>query len=177
MAELLPHRVAVLCTLFNDAGQMLLLYRRKPPNQELYSPVGGKLDHRSGESPPSCAVREIHEETGLSLAPVDLHLTGLVSESAYAGETHWLMFLYEVTRPVQVGRTDIAEGRLGWYDVAAIGDLNLPMTDRYVIWPLFWRYRHRFFAVHIDCRDDSIHWRLEQPHADAGEVGFVAGGD
>ncbi len=173
MTEILPHRIAVLCYLFNDAGQLLLLHRRKPPNQDLYSPIGGKLDQPSGESPTSCALREIHEESGLDLEVADLHLTGLVSEAGYAGEAHWLMFLYEVTRPVEIQRAEIAEGRLEWHDASAIADLELPPTDRHVIWPCFWRYRGRFFAVHIDCGDSSIKWRLEQPVSDVGESGCV----
>ena len=174
MTEVLPHRIAVLCYLFNDAGQLLLLHRRKPPNQNLHSPIGGKLNRENGESPASCAVREIREETGLTLELPNLHLSGLVSESGYAGEAHWLMFLYEVMRPVEVRPTRFAEGRLEWHDACAIDSLNLPQTDRHVIWPLFWRYRGSFFAVHIDCAKDLMRWRIEQPSTDAGEEGCVA---
>jgi len=43
----------------------------------------------------------------------------------------------------------------------------LPETDRRVIWPLFWRYRHRFFMAHIDCRGETLKWQVEQPANDA----------
>ena len=160
MADL-PYRIAVLCYLFDERDRVLLLHRRRPPNRDLYSPVGGKLDLARGESPSSCAVREIAEETGVEVSSQRLHLTGIVSETNYA-EANWLMFLYEVVGPVCVGRRACAEGQLQWHDRDEIERLDLPPTDRQVIWPLFWRYRGRFFMVHIDCTDGQMTWRQEQ---------------
>ena len=168
MGQTLDYKIAVLCYLFDDAGRVLLLHRHRPPNVELYSPIGGKLEQAEGESPTSCAVREIREEVGLDVPPAELHLTGIVSEKAFGGDTHWLMFLYEVTRPVVVTRTSFEEGNLEWHEPDAIADLPIPDTDRKVIWPLFWRYRGSFFAVHIDCTTQPLTWQLEQPTAAAG---------
>ncbi|MEX2671630.1 MAG: NUDIX domain-containing protein [Phycisphaeraceae bacterium] len=167
MTKVLPYQIAVLCYLFDHDEQVLLLHRRKAPNRDLYSPIGGKLEQADGESPTTCAVREIEEEAGLALTPSELHLTGIVSETALNNETHWLMFLYEVTHPVTVDRTEFREGRLEWHDPATIAKLPLPETDRRIIWPLFWRYRGRFFSAHIDCRGDAMRWHLEQPAEDA----------
>lgn len=159
----MPYRIAVLCYLFDADGRLLLLHRRKPPNLDLYSPVGGKLEQALGESPTQCAVREIHEEVGLTVAPESLHLTGIVSETAYLGQTHWLMFLYELTHPVTVAEGTFDEGRLEWHPREAIGHLPIPETDRQIIWPLFWKYRRRFFMAHIDCTGPAMTWRVEQP--------------
>ena len=159
----LPYKIAVLCYLFDDAGRVLLLHRRKPPNRDLYSPVGGKLEQDRGESPTACAIREIAEEVGLAIDASRLHLTGIVSETGYGDETHWLMFLYEVTGPVCVERTEFDEGRLEWHHPDAIDGLGIPETDRQVIWPLFWEYRGRFFMAHIDCRNGRVDWTLDQP--------------
>jgi len=167
MSAPLPYKIAVLCYLFDERGRVLLLHRRKPPNRDLYSPVGGKLDQSIGESPATCALREIEEEVGLTLSPKDIHLTGIVSESGYDDAMHWLMFLYEVTHPVVVTRTTFEEGKLEWHEPAAIGQLPIPETDRSVIWPLFWKYRRKFFSVHISCEKGSLARRLEQPAADA----------
>ncbi len=158
----LPYRIAVLCYLFDDHGRVLLLHRRRPPNQDLYSPIGGKLEQDRGESPTACALREIHEEVGLELQPADLHLTGIVSEAGYEDTCHWLMFLYEVTRPVVVTRTHFDEGLLEWHAPAAIASLAIPKTDRQIIWPLFWKHRGGFFAVHVHCQGERLTWRVEQ---------------
>ncbi len=169
----IPYKIAVLCYLFDDQGRVLLLHRRKEPNVDLYSPIGGKLEQAEGESPTACALREIEEETGLIVPTADLHLTGIVSETAYQGQTHWLMFLYEVRRPVQLERTTFEEGTLEWHAVESITQLPIPQTDRQVIWPLFWRYRKRFFMAHIDCRgteDGRLLAWIEQPAGDAGPL-------
>ena len=161
----LPYKIAVLCYLFDEQGRVLLLHRVKPPNQDLYSPIGGKLEQDIGESPTACAQREIKEEAGLDIPLEDLHLTGIVSETAYLGQTHWLMFLYEVKTPVTIPEDvrTFDEGTLEWHDADAIDALPIPQTDRGVIWPLFWQNRGGFFAVHIDCEADPPRWRLEQP--------------
>jgi len=158
----LPYKIAVLCYLFDEQGRVLMLHRCKPPNRDLYSPVGGKLEQALGESPTACAVREIQEETGLTVTADDLHLTGLVSESAFDDQMHWLMFLYEVTHPVHVERTTFDEGTLEWFTPEALDDLPIPATDRQVLWPQFWAHRGRFFAAHIDCAGGGLSWRLEQ---------------
>lgn len=162
----LPYKIAVLCYLFDEQGRVLLLHRVKPPNRDLYSPIGGKLEQALGESPTACAQREIKEEAGLDIPLQDLHLTGIVSETAYLGQTHWLMFLYEVTKPVAIAEDAMTfdEGRLAWYDADAIEALPIPQTDRGVIWPMFWQNRGGFFAAHIDCAAEPMRWRVEQPN-------------
>ena len=162
----LPYQVAVLCYLFDEQARVLLIHRRRPPNQDLYSPIGGKLQQPIGESPVACAVREIGEETGLRVDVRNLHLTGIISEAGYENQSHWLMFLYEVTTPVCLTPVTNAEGTLQWYSREQINELPIPSTDRQVIWPLFWRYRGHFFAAHICCQDDKLIWRIEQPASD-----------
>ncbi|MEM7681889.1 MAG: NUDIX domain-containing protein [Planctomycetota bacterium] len=167
----LPYRLAVLCILYDAQGRLLMLHRRKPPNADLYSPIGGKLETDQGESPTACAVREIQEEAGVTLAESELRLAGLVSETAYEGQTHWLMFVYEATRPVETSVVEFDEGRLAWLSREALAGLPLPETDREIIWPVYWRYRDRpeCFAVNIDCRGGGVRWRMEQP-ADAADA-------
>ena len=168
MLDTLPYKIAVLCYLFDENDRLLLLHRKKPPNQDLFSPIGGKLEQSLGESPTACAVREIQEETGLTIETQHLHLTGIVSEKAYENQTHWLMFLYEVTKPVTLNSTVMDEGILVWKAPQELSGLAIPATDRHIIWPLFWRYRRRFFAAHIDCGGESLKCRIEQPSGDAG---------
>ncbi|MBS0188690.1 MAG: NUDIX domain-containing protein, partial [Planctomycetes bacterium] len=81
----LPYRLACLCDLRDKDGRLLLLKRAKAPNMGLVSPIGGKLDVATGESPARCAQREIEEESGIHVPIERLHLTGLISESSFEG--------------------------------------------------------------------------------------------
>lgn len=165
----MPYRIACLCDLRDAAGRVLMLRRLKAPNQGMASPIGGKLDVGQGESPARCAQREIQEEAGIDV-PIDrLHLIGLVSEQAFEGKGHWLMFVYRVLGAVEVEPRDMREGRLDWFAPEQLDALPLPETDRKIIWPLMKRAEPRsaggapgFFAVHIDCRTSELKWSVEQ---------------
>lgn len=166
----LPYRIACLCDLRDSRGRVLMLRRRKAPNQGMVSPIGGKLDVGLGESPARCAQREIEEEAGLHVPIERLHLIGLVSEQEFEGRGHWLMFVYRVLGAVEVEAREIPEGTLEWIEPGALEGQPLPESDRLVIWPLMRRAEARvgsdgrpgFFAVHIDCRNGSMSWRVEQ---------------
>lgn len=167
----LPYKIACLCDLRDERGRILLLRRLKAPNQGLCSPIGGKLDMLTGESPAQCAQREIWEEAGIQV-PIDrLHLGGLISEQAYEGRGHWLLFYYRVLGAVRVDEREMPEGKLEWFERSQLEHLPLPATDRRIIWPLVWRAEARerngrpgFFAVHIDCThgDERMTWSVEQ---------------
>ena len=160
----LPYRVAALCYLYDDADRVLLLHRAQSPNLGMYSPIGGKLAVASGESPHDCAIREIHEEAGLTVDHNELHLTGIVAETAYEGQNHWLLFLFEVCRPIahdEVAVMEIREGTLEWVAMDKVTSYRIPETDRNVVWPLVQSHRRGFFTVHIDCRD-GLHWQVQE---------------
>ncbi len=172
----LPYKIACLCDLRDSRGRILLLRRLKAPNQGLCSPIGGKLDMTTGESPAQCARREILEEAGIDVPIERLHLMGLIAETAFEGRGHWLLFYYRVLGPVEVEPREMREGKLEWFDPDEIDALPLPQTDRRIIWPLVRRAEARtrsgpggearpgFFAVHIDCTggDDCMTWTIEQ---------------
>lgn len=167
----LPYRIATLLYCFDEAGNVLLLERAQEPNLGLWSPPGGKLKPDTGESPYACACREAREELGLSLAPADLHLAGLISEHGYAGQAHWLMFLFEVKPRLRVVPPAISEGRFALHAPGQLPVLNLPQTDREQIWPLFWRHRGGFFSAHCHCHADGrSEWTLEQSSPLPGTV-------
>ncbi len=177
----LPYKLACLCDLRDDQGRILLLRRLKEPNKGLCSPIGGKLDMATGESPAQCAQREIHEEAGIHVPINRLHLTGLISEQAFEGKGHWLLFYYRVLGPVKVDWTDIREGKLEWFHPHEIEALPLPETDRRIIWPTVRKAEARynpadpasrpgFFTLHIDCSKlgtdgkPAMTWSVEQEH-------------
>jgi 8-oxo-dGTP diphosphatase len=159
----LPYQIATLLYCFNQQGEVLLLERAQEPNKGLWSPCGGKLHTEIGESPYACACREAREELGLVITAPDLHLAGLVSEHGYQGQSHWLMFLFEVTRTLDHLPPSHREGRFEFFKRAAVDGLKLPASDRERLWPWFWKYRGGFFAAHCRCRaDGSNEWLLEE---------------
>jgi len=166
-----PYKIAVLCDIRNSRGEMLLLHRLKEPNKGLYSPIGGKLDTASGESPTQCARREVHEEAQVDIALNRFRLLGMISEHGYESKTNWLLFYYRVDGPVDFAPFDMNEGRLEWHDPENLDHLPLPETDRKIIWPLVKKHDvpGGFFAVHIECEPNGpggspggMIWKVEQ---------------
>ncbi len=161
----LPYRIAVLCYLYDHDGRVLMLHRLKSPNAGMYSPIGGKLHVADGEGPHECARREIREEAGIDVAPDELRMTGIVSERAYEGQTHWLLFLFEVTRPIdpsEIAAYDMNEGKLEWIAAEDVEKLEIPETDRKFMWPNVREHRGGFFMIHIDCTVKPMQWTVTE---------------
>ena len=159
----IPYTIATLLYCFNPKDEVLLMERAQEPNLGLWSPCGGKLHTEIGESPYACACREAREELELSLSVSDLHLTGIVSEHGYQGQSHWLMFLFEAKKRLSVLPSTHREGRFQFFARDVLDNLKLPQTDRERIWPWFWQHRGGFFAAHCHCRKDGTNeWKLAE---------------
>lgn len=161
----LPYKIGTLLYAFNQADEVLLMRRTQSPNLGLWSPPGGKLDQSGGESPHACARREAEEELGLQLLLDDLRLTGIVSERGYEGQSHWLMFLFEIQPRLSRIPPPHREGSFCFFAREALTGIPLPQTDREQIWPLFWRHRHGFFVAHCDVKEkEEYKWTILQSH-------------
>jgi 8-oxo-dGTP diphosphatase len=159
----LPYKIATLLYCFDERDRVLLLERAQEPNLGLWSPCGGKLHTETGESPYACACREAGEELGLRVTAPDLHLTGVVSEHGYQGQSHWLMFLFELKPKLTALPPPHREGRFQFFGREALAGLRLPQTDRESLWPWFWQHRGGFFAAHCHCHADGANaWSLEE---------------
>jgi len=159
----LPYKVATLLYCFNERDEVLLMERAQEPNLGMWSPCGGKLHTDEGESPYACACREAEEELGLIISVRDLHLTGIVSEHGYQGQSHWLMFLFEVTTKLTRLPPAHREGHFAFFSRDQIPRLKVPQTDLEQIWPWFWRHRGGFFAAHCHCGPNvKNEWTLEE---------------
>jgi 8-oxo-dGTP diphosphatase len=159
----LPYQIATLLYCFNAQDHVLLLERAQEPNLGLWSPCGGKLHTGAGESPYACACREAFEELNLKISRTDLHLNGIVSEHGYQGQSHWLMFLFEVKPKLDALPAAHREGRFQFFPRHELASLNLPQTDRERIWPWFWQHRGGFFAAHCHCHPArTLEWTLEE---------------
>ncbi len=151
----LAHKIAVLVFIQNSQGEQLLLLRAKAPNQGSWSPIGGKLETGTGESPFECAVRETGEETGHLITTADLHLFAMVAEKSYEGSAHWLMFLFDCKRPLPTLPPAMSEGRFGFFARDAIDALAIPDSDRTALWPIYDQHRRQFVALRADCHPDE----------------------
>lgn len=162
MSAALPYKISVLVFLENRVGELLLMLRAKQPNLGVWSPIGGKLEMDTGESPFQCAVREIAEEVCLTVQESDLHLFAMIAEKAYQGHNHWLMFLFHCKLPIESLPPDITEGKFAFWSRADIANLAIPETDAAALWPIYDRYRDRFVSLRADCSVSPIQITVEQ---------------
>ena len=159
----MQYKISVLVFLKNRDGEFLMIQRTKAPNLGLWSPIGGKLEMPTGESPHQCAVRETFEETRLAVRSEDLHLFCMAAEKAYEGEGHWLMFLFDCRKPIESLPRKIDEGAFRFFSREAIDELPIPATDREGLWAIYDMYREDFVALRVNCHpDEALDFEIEQ---------------
>lgn len=124
--------LTTICYIEKD-GKTLMLYRNKKKNdvhEGKYVGIGGKFEF--GETPEECIIREIKEETGLTVNSLRYH--GLISFPKFANDDNWYMFIFscrDFEGEVPEDRLDdCPEGRLLWVDNAKVMDLNMWDGDR-----------------------------------------------
>ena len=118
-------RSAAMIVLRNQQ-QFLLLERAKPPHQGKLVPVGGKLD--PFEDPYSAALRELKEETGLTLQA--LKYTGVLIETSPV-DYNWQCNIYIADIPYQEP-PHCDEGVLQWVSYTDIPNISTPPTDWHI---------------------------------------------
>lgn len=118
--------LTTLCYIEKD-GCYLMLHRVKKEhdmNRDKWIGVGGHVEE--GESPEECLLREVYEETGLTLT--SWRPRGIVTFTADVWETEY-MFLY--TAEGYTGElADCDEGKLEWVEKSRVYDLPLWEGDR-----------------------------------------------
>lgn len=139
-----------LCYIEKD-GQYLMLHRTKKVNdinQDKWIGVGGKLE--ADETPEECLLREVWEETGLTLTRYQYR--GLVTFVMEGREAEY-MYLY--TADAYTGEiTDCEEGELVWIPKKDISKLNLWEGDK-----VFFRLLEEckgFFSLKLCYRGDDL---------------------
>ena len=140
-------KLATLCYV-KTHGQTLMLHRVKKQNDMhagKWNGLGGKLE--PGETPEACVIREVREESGLTIT--DPVLRGLLTFPAFANNEDWYAFVF-VARNFRGQLIDSAEGRLEWIDDERLLDLNLWEGDRIF---LRWLDDDAFFSGRFDYVD------------------------
>lgn len=109
-------------------GQTLMLHRIKKAqdiHEGKWNGLGGKLEQ--GETPEACAIREVYEESGLTIRNPEWR--GLLTFPLFARDEDWYAFVY-VAREFSGALIDSPEGRLAWIPDGTIASLPLWPGDR-----------------------------------------------
>ncbi len=122
-----------LCYIEKDDCYLMLLRNKKEEdaNEGKWIGVGGHFEE--GESPEDCVLREVKEETGLTLT--DYKLRGIVT---FDSDTWGVEDMYLFTATGYTGELiPCNEGELHWIPKSEILDLNLWEGDRLFLQKLF----------------------------------------
>lgn len=121
----MARKVTTLVYALRD-GQVLLMLRRKWPNQGQWTAPGGKVE--LDESPAECAARELAEETGLVVTGrPELRL--IITETSPLPDWQWLMFVYLVREFKGTLNPACVEGDLAWVPADQVLGLSIPQAD------------------------------------------------
>ncbi len=119
--------LSTVCYIEQD-GKYLMLHRtkkKKDVNHEKWIGVGGKLEAQ--ESPEECVVREVWEETGLTLQ--EYQLRGIVTYVSAEWETEY-MYVFIASKVTGKMRENCNEGDLQWVEKDKMMELNLWEGDK-----------------------------------------------
>ena len=142
--------LSTLCYIEKD-GCWLMLHRTKKKNDinhDKWLGIGGKFEE--GESPEECLLREVREETGLTLT--DYRFRGLVTFVSDEAPTEY-MHLFTATGFTGTLR-ECDEGRLEWIPIGEVGLLPLWQGDRLFLSLL--RQEGSFFSLKLEYRGDRL---------------------
>ena len=139
-----------LCYIEKDDAY-LMLHRIKKVNDENHDKwigVGGKFE--AGESPEDCLLREVQEETGLTLT--DYRYRGLVTFVSDEWGTEYMHLFTATGFEGEMKACD--EGELVWVPKSEIENLNIWEGDK-----IFFRLlvnSEKFFSLKLTYRGDAL---------------------
>ena len=146
-------RNTTLCYLENDRGEYLMLHRVKKQhdvNQDKWIGVGGKFEEN--ESPDECLLREVREETGLTLT--DYRFRGVVTFLTDGGWEGEYMYLFTARRWEGELDSACAEGELEWVSKDRV--LQLPIWEGDKIFLELLAREHPVFLLTLEYAGDRL---------------------
>lgn len=144
-------KLTTLCYIENDHGEYLMLHRTKKQNDlnaGKWIGVGGKFE--ADETPEECLLREVYEETGLTLTRY--HFRGIVTflSNEWEGE-----YMHLFTADKYEGTLcDCNEGELAWVPKNDVLKLNLWEGDHIFLRELL--KNDRFFSLKLRYTGDVL---------------------
>ncbi|MBQ9686518.1 MAG: 8-oxo-dGTP diphosphatase [Oscillospiraceae bacterium] len=143
-------RNTTLCHLEQD-GKYLMLHRVKKENDEnrdKWVGIGGKFE--PGESPEDCALREVYEETGLTMQ--SWAYRGIVTFVSDQWGTEYMHLFH--SKDFSGTLRDCDEGELEWVDKARL--LRLPIWEGDKIFLRLLDTDEPFFSLKLCYQGDSL---------------------
>lgn len=139
-----------LCYIEQDDNYLMLLRNKKQTdlNKGKWIGVGGHFEE--GESPEECLIREVYEETGLTLT--EYSFRGIVTFVSDEWGTEY-MHLF-TARGFSGEVKECNEGTLAWIPKSEILDLNLWEGDRVFLKLLF--EDAPFFSLKLTYHGDEL---------------------
>ncbi|MBO4266534.1 MAG: peptidoglycan editing factor PgeF [Lachnospiraceae bacterium] len=125
---------STLCYIRNENNEYLLIHRTKKENdlnEGKWIGVGGKFEE--GETAEQCLLREVYEETGLTLRGYRLHGVVKFISDKWENED---MYLYSAWDYNGTCKEECDEGRLFWIPEDEVLDLPTWEGDRFFLEPL-----------------------------------------
>jgi len=142
-------KLATLCYVINKKNNSTLMIHRVKKENDYHhgkwNGLGGKFE--PGESPEECAIREIKEESGLTVK--DIVMKGLITFPMFDGKEDWYVFLF-VTDNFEGEIIDSNEGNLAWIPNEKLTEINLWEGDKIFI-P--WLFQDKFFSAKFNYKD------------------------
>ena len=144
-------KLTTLCYIENDHGEYLMLHRTKKQNDlnaGKWIGVGGKFE--ADETPEECLLREVYEETGLTLTRY--RFRGIVTflSNEWEGE-----YMHLFTADKYEGTLcDCNEGELAWVPKNDVLKLNLWEGDHIFLRELL--KNDRFFSLKLRYTGDVL---------------------
>ena len=139
-----------LCYIEKD-GRYLMLHRTRKQNDENHDKwigIGGKFE--AGESPEDCMLREVREETGLSLG--SWRFRGIVT---FVSDEWGTEYMHLFTADSFTGSLrDCDEGELEWVEKERIGSLPIWEGDRIFLRLL--EEEANFFSLKLCYKGDKL---------------------
>ncbi len=136
-------KLATLCYVIdNTKERTLMLHRVKKENdyhEGKWNGLGGKFE--PGESPEECAIREVKEESGLTMINPKMH--GFITFPLFDGVDDWYVFIFTSDK-FEGKMIDSREGILEWIPNKEVTALNLWDGDKIF---LEWLYKDNFFSA------------------------------
>ncbi len=143
-------QVSTLCYIKHQ-GKTLMLHRIKKDrdvHKGKWNGLGGKME--AGETPEECVIREVKEESGLTIT--NPQLRGVMMFPEFKDKEDWLVFLFTVTE-FSGNLIECAEGVLQWIPDGDIEQLTLWEGDKYFI---DWLKRDKFFWAKFSYKEGKL---------------------